>query len=324
MKILLVCFPFILSCVSCGDKIPVDGGNPWDSNNRLAVEQINDCNTVTHSVGLSGCAVKEGQVNGNLTLPHLWTGDVFFESYNCDNFTLAANSTTDNVLKLNKLYTAQDKMSCSFKIVRTIREGTFTSDRTMLGRFMIKIIPTNKYWTALNFAVNAKVFKGVGWFQRDALKADAVLTITPKAKEGMLTITCGDIIVKQEEFKTTPIKVALDSFISCDYEMQVASYTSPDVEIASYMHEVNSHTVSITPPIMWTKKTNIYATFNDLDIKGKDPVVYAAQIDNTKCLQTNQCRVPNNKTSYVVKGLTSNLSFFYGVYDTKTKAWEIE
>jgi len=330
--------PFFLLMVSCGTA-PTDGSPSYDTANRFSVEMKNDCNTAKHSVGISGCAFKISEIGGNLTLPSLWSGNIGFTSYNCKNISAVATNNSDNIFQIKDMYNAGNQQSCSFGITRTIRDGKFISDDTMIGRFFIKILPDISAYAPLNFSIGNDTFNGVGWYQKKTDGADAVLQIKPTTPKGKFTVACGEVqseissslepkIIYRTDYTSTPFLVKLESNIICDYEMVAVNEIPGDdgiiIESATYIHEVQQYTKDITVPVVAIKSNQIGFTFNDQDVSGNKPVVYAVQIDNTKFLGTNTGKVPNIKDKYIVKGITPALRYFYGEYTVSTKSWLVQ
>lgn len=315
---------------ACGASLPIDATPDWQSNNRYAIEMRSDCFNGQRSVGLGGCAFHENQLGGNLILPSLWSGNISFTSYNCNSFSVAATTSTDNILPIKSLYTAQ-KDSCSFQITRTISDGPLSADSPMIGRFLIKIIPSNKFYSKLKFAVNDKQFEGVGWFQHRAQKADADLTIQPSTGpngfRGTIIIRCGTKEVFRQVYEgVSKIYLPASKINSntCDYEILALNADTLMQEFATYMHEETTYTVDLNVPTVSVKNNKISFQFNDRDASGKKPVVVGVQVEQSKCLNTNKCTVPANKIWYDVKAITPSARMFYGTWNSINQLWEYE
>jgi hypothetical protein len=325
MKKMILLLSFLI--FACG-TIPTDPSPAWSLNNRYSVEMQNDCNTVNHSVGLSGCAFTDAQLGGNIILPVLWGGRISGVSYNCKNVAFSANNTDDNVLQIADLYTAANKQSCSFQFTRTVTEKQFTADNTMIGRFFIKIIPANAYYSKLKFSIGNDNFTGVGWYQK---KTDVVgfsansptLTFNPTGNSGKLIIACGANIISQTTYTSKPFNVTLDTNESCDLEISAINADSPKIDLGTFIQEVNLKTIDITPPSVSIKSKKITFTFNDKDLSGKKPVVYLVKVDGVTCVKKNACTVAHTKDTYVVKGWTLGLRQFFGKYRVSTSKFEV-
>ena len=317
--------PIALLVSACG-RLPVDGTPAWDTANRYAVEQVVDCNTTLHSVGLSGCAFKEDNVKGSLTLPALWTSALSFTSAQCTNFTLVGDAVNDNVIDLSRVGTSLEKSSCSYSITRSVTEKKMPWDRSAIGRFFLKIVPNSPYYTFLRFTTDDKnMFTGVGWHQRKFGKFDPVLKVYPSGKEGMFTMLCGSDIAVRMPYTTSPFEVTLNSEISCDYEMAAVNSDNPYIEFATYMHEVSQYTVDISAPSVTTSSKSITFTFNDKAIDGIAPAVIGVKIDNgAPCTDTNKCKSSLGKPAYTVKAATAGARFFWGTYTVATQTWEVK
>lgn len=333
MKNLFLVLTLLLT--GCGSSLSVDGSPAWDLAGRYGIEMVNDCNTTKLSIGLGGCAFKESELGGNLRLPSLWTGSLSFVAYGCKNFTQAATSTADNVIQIRDMYTATDHKNCVFDIERSVREGTIISDRSLLGRFGIKIISNNAYAMKLKFAANNEMFDGIGWYQRRTTQpntlrsnitsmTDAILTIYPTGQKGLFTAKCGTDTVLNQQYTSSPFTVNLDSMVNCDYEIGVTNGDNRNIEEAMYMHMVSKYTDDVSVPAVSIKSKKITFTFNDKDATGKKPVVVGVQIDTTKCFKTNKCTVLNTKPSYLVKGVTPGIRLFWGTYTVATNKWELK
>ena len=323
----------LIVLTGCG-SIPTDGSPPWSSANRYNIEMINDCNTAGNSInnpsiGLSGCAFTSGQVAGNLRLPSLWTGRITGTSYSCKNIAVDANSTNDNVFQIADLYTATNKQSCSFEFDRSVKDGNFTSDAIMKGRFFIKIIPDSPYYSKLKFSIADEVFTGVGWYQK---KTDTpefsgnapVLKVYPTGNKGLIKISCDGTLLQSVPFTAKPVDVTIDSNESCDLEIVVDNYDVSKVDLGTFIQEVNLRTLDITTPVVTRKSKKITFTFNDKDITGKTKVVYGVRIDGTKCIEKSACTVADVKDVYIVKGYTLSLRSFWGIWRTSTGKWSIK
>lgn len=327
MLIGICAFFFSLTFSACG-SLPVDNTPPFDSANRFAMLIRNDCNTTRESVGLAGCAFTEDQLSGNMILPVLWTGNIAATSQYCRNLAFPTNNISANILQLIDMYTSTQKQNCSFELTRTITDGDFTADRTMKGRFFIKVIPRNIYYHKMKFAIGKDSFSGVGWYQKktDRLSltgSDATLTIYPSGTRGVFSASCDGETIFEYEYKTSPFTVNLQSEISCDYELSARSMDSNNVDVATLMHEVQLHTIDLTAPTVAIKKNKISFTFQDKDASGKNPVVYGLWVEQTPCKKTNSCSITHSKTRYFVQGFTLSARAFYGYYSTETKKWEI-
>lgn len=321
----------VFSIVACNPgSLPVDGSMPWDLAGRFGIEMKNDCNISQHGIGLGGCAFRESELSGNLNITSLWNGSLSFVSYNCKNFTLAAASNADNVIQLRDMYTALNHKSCTFDIARSVSDGGITLDRSLLGRFGIKIIRDNEYYAPLKFAVNDEMFNGIGWYQRNMVTPlnvyftdmrDATLTLYPNSERGSMSIRCGDKQILQQAYESSPIVIELNSSINCDYEIEVTHGDNADIEEAMYMHMVHKNTTNITVPAVRVKRGKIRFTFTDLDASGKDPVVVGVQVNTTKCVNTSECEVANTLPTYTVKAVTTAGRFFWGEYNVANNNW---
>jgi len=316
MKNLIVFF-FLL--VSCG-SLATDGTPPWDLAGRFAIPMSVDCNIAKKNLGLSGCSFRQNQLGGNLTLPSLWSGDITFTSYNCKNLTVTANSSNDNVIQIRDLYTAPNNYSCSFQITRTIKEKDFVADNTMIGRFFIKIIPNDPFYSKLKFSLLDNEFDGVGWFQSKGQPIN--LTIKTMSDKGVLYVTCGNREVLRQNYSSTKFDISLP-IQKCDYEINAVNYESGIKELATFMLEIPKVTLDVTPPVVSSKSGKITFTFNEKDSSNKKPVVMGVIIDKTKCIKTNSCSVKYNKQFFTVMGMTPSLRLFYGVYNDYSKKWEV-
>lgn len=345
MKFIFLLISLFIFITNCG-SMPIDSTPSWDSSSRFALEMQSDCSSTPHTLGLSGCAMRASQLQGNIIFPALYYGQISMISSNCKNYSIAAGAT-DSVVALKDLYNAQNKQSCSWEILRNIQsppqqfpdtinpfgDKTITSDNMLLGRFFLKILPESPYISTLAFSVGDNTYSGIGFFQRLIGKQDAILTIQPKSKSGMFSITCGEggtpAVVYHQPYTSSPFTIALNSNINCDYEMMAVNAEptgdGSDFETATYVHHVSTApTVDITVPAVSKSGTNISFSFNDMDASGKNPVVYAVQIGNSTFIETNKGTVINNQGSYIVKGLTPSLRFFYGVYSMATQSWRVE
>ncbi len=321
----------ILLITACSSKnIPVDPTPVWSQSNRYAVEMENDCNLSTHSVGLSGCLFVVGKVSGNLRFPALYSGNIHMTSTNCKNVATPATTSQDNVLQNVDIYNAPNNLTCSWEIDRVISENGMTMDNPMKGRYMIKIIQSSPYLSALKLSIGRDNFSGVAWYQKktdsyeDTL-TDAVLRISPVSTAGTFRAFCDDKLVLEQDYTTTPFDVALNSDISCDYELSTTSKSFPTrVETAAYLHEVLYRTIDITPPGMSIKKKNITATFTDKAADNRTPVVVGVKLDTNKpCINTASCSAIHNKDLYTIRALTPNGRFFYGKWRVSKSAWEV-
>jgi hypothetical protein len=318
MKYILIIF-ILVGFIRCG-TVPIDASPDWETANRFGVEVKNDCNINQHSIGLGGCAFFENKVYGNLILPSVWNGLLTFKSSYCNSFTLTAN-LNDNIIPLQSIYNNHYKSNCSFQVNRTVKDGKLSSENPMIGRFLIKIIPNNPFFTKLQFAVNETNFDSVGWFQRLYGKQDAVLNIRTLGNKGIFTISCNGEKTLEQEYTTNKFSINLDSKINCDYELSATNYDSPYKELGSFIHMVSTYTDDISIPIVSIKSNKITFTFNDKDSSGKKPVVIGVQVENTKCKATNKCTVVHNKSIYFVKAYTPSLRPFYQYYDIASKTW---
>ncbi len=320
----ICCFFSLTAC----EQVGIDPTPPFDQNNRHAILIDQDCNSVKRSVGLSGCAFTEGQVNGNMILPALWTGSIEARSQNCKNFTLLAEKNSDNVMQISDMYTTTNGLNCSFEMLRTLTDGDLVGDNLMLGRFFIKILPNNKAFKKMRFEVNREQFDGVGWIQK---KFDQVsflplatnIVVRPSGTKGIFRMSCDGETVIEQEYATSPFTVKLESNTSCDYEMSARSSDSPNIDFGTLMHEVTTPTIDLTPPSIRTKYGKITFTFPDRDASGRKPVVVGVRVNNTACRATHKCTVAANQTKYFVQGFTLSARSFYGYWHANTSRWEI-
>lgn len=323
-KLLGICGFFF--CVSCGATLPVDPTPPWSESNRYGMLLENDCNTVKKSIGLSGCAFPRGQINSNLFLPVLWTGNVVLTAQNCKNMTLPTDNSTRNIIQLVDLYTNPSGQSCGFEIVRTITDGDFQADKTMLGRFFIKIMPPGEYSKKMQFTIGKDSFQGVGWYQKksDALGLLPIATqinIYPSGTKGTFRASCDGTPLAEIQYTTRPFVFSFERDESCDLEMSARSSDANEIDYGTLLWEVSTRTIDLTPPAVAIKKGKITFSFNDKDASGKEPVVFGLWVDNIPCKKTNKCTVTNNKNSYFVQGFTLSARPFYGTYSIATKSW---
>jgi len=313
-------FPLLLA--SCG-TIPLDTSPDWASNNRYAIEMKNDCNSVTHSVGLAGCLIKKSNVNGNLILPSLWTGTLTFTSSNCTSFTLSTNSTTDTILPLKQLYTATNGENCSYQINRSITEKGLESESSMIGRFFIEAVSDNQYYRPIKIGVKGKTYTGVATHQHKTGQYVEDVVIYPSSSTGTFIAKCDGEDVLTVNYTSSPFTVNFPVDVSCDYELGTQSKTSPLMDIGSYVREVSTNTVDLTAPLISIKSSKFNVSFLDKDSSGKNPVVIGTQIESTKCPKKSTCKVVNNKKKYLVKAITPSLRQFLGIYDVNAKTWEV-
>lgn len=328
-QLLGICYFFGLA--GCG-TIPTDPTPPWADSNRFGMLIENDCNTVTKSVGLSGCAFNAEEINSNVFFPVLWSGNITMTSQNCKNVTMLAGNQFPNVLQIVDLYTNPSWQNCGFEITRTIRDGKFTADKTMIGRFFVKIMPKNSNVKKMKFAIGKDTFSGVGWHQKKTDKLDVLftrsaipvnVTVYPYGTRGIFRASCDGENFLQVDYDKGPFTFAFDRDENCDLEMTTRSADSPFVSTGTLLWEVQTMTVDLTPPSVAIKRSKITFTFNDKDASGKTPVVYGVWVDGTPCKQTNKCTVTNQKNRYFVQGFTLSARPFYGYYSVNTKTWEI-
>lgn len=318
---------FTLSICACS-SLPQDPTPAWDLANRYAMLIENDCNTVKRSVGLAGCAFRVGDLKGNLILPELWTGSVSGLSQNCRNLAFPTEKNSPNILQLADIYTATNKENCSWQLTRKFVDGEMVGDKTMKGRFFLKIMPDNENFKPLRFAIAKQEFAGVGWAQVKTAEPaysgiPLRLTIRPSGTNGIFRMTCDGRTIIEQTYSTSPFYLDLQSKESCDYEMSARSSNSPNIDVGVLMHEVQKFTIDLTPPVVKTKSGKITFSFEDLDASGKDPVVVGVRLDSTTCAAKNKCSVLHNKATYFVQGFTLSARAFYGIYNSTTASWEI-
>ncbi len=310
----IVILTFVMLLLGCRYTVPVDGTPAWDKNNRYGQELINDCNTTTHSIGITGCAFYDGAVGGNITFPSFYNGDLSLVSYNCSNIKVQATRDADNIFQVKDLYNATNSQSCSFKTTRTVKEGDVIFDRTIMGRIFIKILPANYLYQKLKFQIGNNTFSGIGWHAKKTnglwFTNNPEITAYPSGKEGTLKVYCGEELIKELPYKSSPFKFIIEDNVSCDYELFLKNTDSQKVDLATLVQEVQGNTLDIAEPTVWISSRNHFKVqFNDSSIVG-------VQIEDTKCIPANDCKVDNLLTSYIIKAASSNGRIFWGKYDT--------
>jgi hypothetical protein len=313
-----------VSSTSCG-TIPKDGTPPWDSANRFAVEMQNDCNSITSSIGLSGCAFYPDRIYGNLRLPALLPGSVYLTSSMCQNVASTTTLDSDNIFWLQDLYTNRYKTNCSFEITRKVKLQDIQSDRTLRGRFFIKILD-NPYYTRMKMAIENKSFLGVSWFQRktntpELESMSPIVVIYPSGTRGTFKVTCNDKLIENRTYTNGYFEWAPPEG-SCDYELSAINSDSKFIDVGTLMLEEQYLTLDITTPRVTVTSKEITFSFLDLDASGRKYVVAGVRVDSTNC-PGSSCLVLNNKTTYSVRAITAAGRFFSGKYNILSKRWEI-
>ena len=325
----LTIFLFFVLIVSCACQPSQDPTPPWDQNNRYGVEMINNCNLDTHTVGLNGCSfIGEISDNATLTLPPIWSGTLKFESTQCGEYTYDTTLGNSNVIPLKEIYGNTSGENCSFTITRIAQINKRNLDDTIKGRFFIKMIPDNRYFSQLKMSIsdNNKVstFNGVAWFQKRYGQAEASITFYPKGSHGTLLMYCGTILVKQFEYDISPFVLQFSNLGDCDYELSAINLDNPAIEFGSYMHETNKYTESVTVPSVIITPTLHYIKFNflDRDITGKKYAVVGMEV-NGKRFNSNKAMVKGGLATYTVKAITMSGRVFVGVYTLASGTWDI-
>jgi len=327
MKLILVLF-FIL-IVSCACQPPQDPTPKWDQNNRYGLEMQNNCNLDTHSIGLNGCAfVGTISPTASLILPPLWSGTLKFESTECGEYTYSASSGNANTILLKDIYGNTTYNNCSFTITRVARVGNHNLDDTIMGRFFIKMLPNNPYFSLLQMSISdetvTSTFNGAAWFQKRYKQVEPAITFYPKGKHGTFIMYCGTTLIKQQDYDTSPFTIQFSNLDDCDYEVSAINMDNPAIEYGSYMHETNGYTESITVPSVSVTKVLHYVTFEfaDSDVTGKKHAVVGVEV-NGKQFSSYKAMVKGGLPSYVVKGVTMGGRYFVGTYTAATKTWNI-
>lgn len=321
-KILLV----LLTIAGCQTVSPRDDSRVWSKSGRYALEMENDCNTSKHSIGLSGCAFFDKEIHGTLVLPKSWAGNISFLSSNCISFYYPALESKQNELSISEMYKAITKNSCEFEIVRTVENAS----NPIIGKFFIKILPSNQYISKLKYSIGDKSFDGVGWGQKLYSKQDPVLRIKTSGSSGQLIVMCGERQVSKTSYSSNEFDLKISSDESCNYELFAINDDSKYIELGTYMYQVvKDITLDVSIPIVLIYSDFITFSFKDKDSTGKHFAVnkiIITDIDNNELARctSNECKVKNNKQSYFVKGYTQSLRFFYAEYKAKEKTWVVE
>ena len=314
---------FCILLISCTD-IPIDSTPYWASNNRYGMEIINNCNSTTHSIGLSGCYfVEKPDDNSTITLPALWASRIQFISSNCDSKEYIVTSNQDLVVKIKDLYTNQNRESCSFEIIRNVTIGKRKLDAPILGRFFIQIVSNNPYYSPLNFRINKNIFKGVGWLQHKYQQINPQVTIYPQGTTGDFIMKCGEKTIYNFKFTTYPFQVLLPEGNNCDYEMAVINSDNPYMEFTSLIYEENKYTEDIKMPYTYVKKNKRYFSFRDDINNNSNQEVIGIKVNKSTC-QSYYCTDKDGSDKYIVKAITASLRYFYGVYDPSNNSWEVK
>ena len=314
---------FILSC----SLPPVDDSPLWASSNRYATEMINDCNLTNHTLGLNGCAFKEG-VYGRLVLPPIWKGNIELYSEYCGKYNFTVDEVNDFSILLKDIYQTDFGKNCSFSVTRTIMDlNGQMLDGQIIGRFFIKKIPNERYYELAKFSIGSNSFIGTGWYQKKYDVIPKLATFYPRGTKGSAVVNCGETEVAYIEYNTNNFTWEIPKGENCDYEISLTNADNKALEFASIMVEENLYTLDLSLPTVTYKKSvgkrEIEFSF-DQDINGKhDKVVYGVKINNTTCKGTYKCRAAQGLVEYKVKGITLGGRVFMGVYNTTTNSWKV-
>lgn len=325
MKKLIYVFLIILLFFSC--TLIVDDSPVWSINNRMAVEQTVNCNTTKNSLGISGCAfIGEPDQHAILTINALWKTRVEFTSTNCESKSFYTQLHRDYIIPIHTLYTDTEGENCSFTLNRYVylKNNKTRLDKSMKGRFFIKIVPFNRYHALLKFDIENNKFSGVGWYQRKYAVDAPPLKIHPQGSKGTFLLKCGDDTLINFDFEEVPFLVDIPQGASCDFEMSVINKDNRFIEFASLVYEEQGYTVDLHKPRVFKGKKYLHFRFlDDINLDQKK-VVIGVQINDRICSKTYKCKDDIDRSEYVVRGITSGLRFFKGIYYPETKKWEIK
>lgn len=310
----------------CSSNAIQDTTPSWRAANRMAGELEVDCNSTTKGNGIIGCAFFQDEVGGNLTIPALYSGNIKGVSYNCKNFSATTDAYNANYLQMTDLYTATNGGSCSWTLGRTITDGKYTADDTLMSRVFIKIIPKSKYYAKMTYYIGTQMFTGVGWYQVKTTQQEdgnnPSLIVWPSGYAGTFEAKCGDKIISTVKYTTRPFTVDLPLSASCDVEMVATNTDTKFMDYGTYVHNVAYQTLDINVPAVSIKRSKITFSFND-KVGGKY-VVFGVKAEATFCKGTNKCTIPHNKDLYYVKAMTMSARLFLGTYRVSTGKWEVK
>ena len=315
MRIILF---LIILLMGCAKMPPRDDTPPWNQNNRYAMEMQSSCNVINKALGIIGCGFR-GKIDGSITFPRLWYGNITFESGRCLDFTINTTPDQDTIVNLGDI---TDK-TCSYEVLRKVSNiNGYAFDNLILGRIFILKIDDNPYERLLRFSVKDNEFEGVGWYQLKYQDLEPKIMIKARGNKGVVKVICGDDKIIDRPFDESPFELLLPESKSCDYQISVINDDSPYIEYATYVKENNGPSLDITKPVTYIQKKRRRFSFRDKNKNGKY-MVYAVQVNDRRCIKGNVCSDVEGLEKYSVRAYTMSGRIFSGEYYPETNTWKV-